>query len=178
MAEKTVEVWKNTSPGLCWYVGFDTRGAEKAHLVQGYKTFTLTTLERQMNQEKAASPEQDLFRNGTFVLAKGSEETEQDEIASPNAMTDAEIADLVRELIHGDSVDVGEALAEVTSLVTVKRIKDELVLEDAPASIIAAVDAKARELNPAAPVERQVVATAPTSTGTTTKRPRKTAAKE
>lgn len=161
MAEQAVEVWRNTAAGTRWFRAFDVRGAETTKLVQGNRTFTLTTMERQLNQDRVASPEQDLFRNGTFVLSKASEQTILDEVESPNSKTDAEIDEIVRELIHGEGFTLAQALEGIDSLNTVQRIMEGLILEDASVSMVDDIKARMRELDPAMPVERTVVVTGP-----------------
>lgn len=159
-----VEVWRNTAAGMRWYIVFDLQGRETSKTVPGGKTFTVTTFERQINQERAASPEQDLFRNGTFVLAKASDDTDESEFASPNARTDAEIEAMVNEVVYGE-LDVKAAIGDIDSIVTLGRILEALVIEDAKKSVIDQVKKKMKDLDPAAPVERERVSTgnAPTT---------------
>ncbi len=160
-ARGELEVWHNVTPGPKWYVCYDRQGRETTRVVGGGRTFVLSAFERQINQDMAASPEADLFRNGTFVLKKESEETDIAEISSPDALTDSEIDELVREVVHGD-LRIGDAIKEINSLVTLNRIFEVLVLEDASKSAIDGVKAKIAELDPSRPVERQLVATSPT----------------
>ena len=137
-SQSDVEVWLNTASGARWFRAMDLHGREKTKLVQAGRTFTLTTFERQLNQENVASPEQDLFRNGTFTLKKPSDETVVEEIRSPNAMTNAEVNEMVTELIHGSRTPE-EILKFVNSPVTLGRILEVLVVEDAPSKVIKVV---------------------------------------
>ncbi len=147
MAEPTleprdmIEVWKNQAAGMGWYKVLDRQGHEVGKTVQGYRTFTLSPFDRQINQDKAASPEQDLFRNGRFVLIKPAADTHMDEIASSDSFTDAELTTLVHEVLAKDKT-IEEAIFKVESGVTLGRIMEELVVEDAPKSAIDAVRAK------------------------------------
>jgi len=159
-ARAELEVWQNTSSGAKWYVCYDRQGRETTKVVKGGRTFTISSFERQINQDLAASPEMDLFRNGTFVLKKESAETDRAEIESPDALTDAEIEEMVREVMHG-SVDIADVIADISSLVTMNRIYEALVVEDASASTIEKVKTKIAELDPSRPIERTVVTTAP-----------------
>lgn len=134
-ARNTVETWRNTQPGLRWYIAFDLQGRETTKTVAGHRTFTLTTFERQINQERAATPEQDLFRNGGFVLVRPSAETKEDELGSPNAVTDAAIEDAVMQVIGG-SKTIEEVMEGVDSAFTMNRYLDQLVAEDAPTGAI------------------------------------------
>lgn len=154
--QSKVEVWRNTSRGMRWYIAFDLQGRETTKTVPGNRTFTITTFERQINQERAADPEQDLFRNGTFVLQKPSTETNEKEIESPDSLTDHEVDEMVREIVHGD-LRVSDAIADITSLVTLTRIYEVLMAEDATKRTIDTVKRRIKELNPAAATERETV---------------------
>lgn len=98
-APKVVEVWKNVAKGMRWYTRFDVAGRETDGKVNGGRTFTLTPFERQINQEKAANSDLDLFRNGTFVLIRPGEETNEEEIRSSSALTQAEVESLVLQVM-------------------------------------------------------------------------------
>lgn len=132
---KNVEVWKNTANGTRWYTAFDVQGREISKLVNGGRTFTLTTFERQINQEKAALPELDLFRNGTFSIVKKSEDTRDEEISSKDSRTDQELMEMAMDMI-ADPKTAGEKLAELSSPQTIHRLLEQLVVEDAPATLI------------------------------------------
>lgn len=134
------EIWLNTAPGGRWYKVLDLYGREATRMAAGGKTFTLTVFERQLNQAAAASAEQDLFRNGTFELRKASEHTNEEEVRSPNALTEIEVTGIAMELMHG--IQKPETvLAGITSEVTFNRIIEALVLEDAGSDLIAQVKA-------------------------------------
>lgn len=136
-----VEVWQNVSLGSKWYKCFDVRGQVTSKVVRGGKTFTLTPLERQMNQESAANPKQSLFLNGTFVLRQKAEATDLSELESPEALTDSQIDDIVRDVTMGD-VDITEQVQAMESEVTLSRLFERLVLEDARKSVVDMVKAR------------------------------------
>lgn len=160
------EIWLNTAAGMRWFKALDLYGRETTKTVNGGKTFTLTVFERQLNQANVASPELDLFRNGTFELRKKSENTNEEEVRGPDALTEVEITGLVMELIHGQDTPK-QALAGVSSEVTLNRVIEALVLEDADASLIAQVkELKAGEPKAATTSERpEPVMTKPDPTG-------------
>ena len=145
------EVWINTAAGSRWYKCLDLQGRETSKAVKGGRTFTLTTFERQLNQHISATPEQDLFRNGTFVLKRPGVDTDQNEVASPNAMTDAELATLGNELMYGER-DPKETLKFITSSHALGRLVEYLVIEGADAKTISAVKEQKAEAD--APKER------------------------
>lgn len=153
MAE--IEVWKNTANGTRWFLTFDPRGVETAKTVKGGKSFSLTPLERQVNQERADEGN-DLFRDGTFLLVKAAESTNMDEIASDQALTDGEIEVQVHELL-AKNVSADELIAGIESSVTLGRLYEKLVLEDAPPTAIAIVREKMLSKEATVPVERVII---------------------
>lgn len=125
-APKELEVWKNVTKGMRWYTRFDARGLESDARVLGGRTFTLTPFERQINQEKAASGELDLFRNGTFLLVRGAESTNEEEIRSPASLSNDEIEEIVqRVMAEPDELD--EILEGMTSAVVLDRLVEFMV---------------------------------------------------
>jgi len=155
-----IEVWKNQAAGMGWYKILDRQGHPIGKTVQGYRTFTLTPFDRQINQDEAASPEQDLFRNGRFVLIKPAADTHMDEIESSDSFTDAELSTLVHEVLAKDRT-IEAAIHTVESGVTLGRIMEELVIEDAPKSYIDAVRAKKDSKEATVAANREFVSEGP-----------------
>jgi hypothetical protein len=69
-------------------------------------------------------------------LVKVTDDTIQAEIDSPNSVTDAEIETAVAEAVAGDSVPIEAMLERLSSMVTGQRILEEVVLQDAPQSLV------------------------------------------
>lgn len=153
---ESTEVWKNTAAGMRWMKVIDRQGRETGKTVMGGRTFTITTFDRQVNQDTAAEPELDHFRNGTFVLVKESVDTNQDEVASSDSLTDAELATTVHEIL-AKNVTAEQAIFKISSPVTLGRLLEALVVEDAPKSAIDTVKAKKQGIEPGAAVERVAV---------------------
>ena len=153
---ETVEVWKNTAAGMRWITVLDRQGREVGKTVQGGRTFTISTFDRQVNQDAAAEPDLDLFRNGTFVLVKESSETNRDEIESSESLTDAELSTMVHEIL-AKNMTADEAIRKISSPVTLGRVLEWLIVEDAPKSAIDAVREKKNQVEPGAAVEREIV---------------------
>lgn len=156
--QSRLEVWRNTAAGSRWYQSFDLQGRTTSKVVAGGKTFTLTAFERQINQEAAAEPHMDLFRNGTFVIVRPSEDTVLDEIQSPESMTDEEIEAGVRAVMY-ENADLDAWLEGVSSPITLRRVYEQLVIEDAPNTIVSKMKVRMNEVEPGVP-ERVVVSTA------------------
>lgn len=155
--QESAEVWKNTAAGMRWIKVLDRQNREVGKTIPGGRTFTVSTFDRQSNQDMAAEPELDMFRNGTFVLVRPAEETQMDEIESSDSMTDAELAGLVHEIM-GKNVTPNQAIRNINSPVTLGRLMEALVIEDAPSSAIKAVKAKRNKVEPGvAVVEREVI---------------------
>lgn len=133
------EVWKNETAGMRWVKVTDRLGKETTRVVQSGKVFTITPFDRQINQDSFAVPEQDLFRNGTFVLVKQAEDTNMDEIESPDSLTDSEVQGIVYDIL-AENLTGEQAIRKITSPIALNRILTALVLEDdVPQSSIDAV---------------------------------------
>ena len=157
------EVWKNEAAGMRWVQVTDRQGKDGSRRVQPGKVFTITPFDRQVNQDSFATSEQDLFRNGTFVLVKPAEDTIMDEIESPDSLTESEVQGIVYDILANKSTGE-QAIKNINSPIALNRILTALVLEeDAPNSATAAVKAKHAKMEGGTQVatERVVVAPAP-----------------
>ncbi len=133
--EQKVEVWKNTAAGMRWFQTINRQGYQQGRTVKGGRTFTITPFDRQINQDSAANPEQDHFRNGTYVLVKAAAETNMKEIESPDSLTDAEVLGLVYEVM-AKNITIEKVLGPISSPIALQRIHEQLVIADAPPSAI------------------------------------------
>lgn len=144
--EQKVEIWKNVSGGLRYYTGLDPMGRETTKLVQAGRTFSVSPLERQLNQQAVADPKFDLFTNGNFILIEEAAETIPEEVESPNSLSDSEIEQLVAQAKAGDSVPLEAAIERATSVMTAQRILEEMVLNDCVPSLTDLAKAKVEQL--------------------------------
>ena len=146
-ARETLEIWKNTTHGMRWCKFHDRSGHENTRIVNSKRTFSITPLDRQLNQDIAATPEQDLFRNGTFELVKEAEDTNMDEIQSPDALTENEVIALsVETLAYPDRVDF--FLKDIKSPVALNRVLDQYVADDVSKEAIDYVKMKIAKFDP------------------------------
>ena len=152
-AQQKSEIWRNSSLGMCSVRVLDTFGREDDKVVRGGQTFQLSTHERKMNQWLAATPEQDMFRNGYFSLIAPSGETDMEEIQSPDSWTDKEIEDFVLQRVGEDkagAVDPADALNKVldvmVSTLTLRRFQEEVVVQKLPAKYRKLVDDRLRDI--------------------------------
>lgn len=160
--QQDVEIWRNTTAGMRYFKSLDHMGRETYTLVQGGRTFSLLPIERQLNQEAAATKALDPFLNGTFQLIRKASDTNMAEIESPNAITDREIERVVLEAIGGDEIPLESLLAKIDSFHVAQRVYEELVVQNARASSIEMAKARVNELTerPSVPVvEREAVTT-------------------
>jgi hypothetical protein len=142
-----VEIWKNTTNGMRWCKQHDKAGAEGTKIVQGQRTFSITPLDRQLNQDIAANAELDLFRNGTFVLVRAADDTDEDEIQSPDSVTEGEIAALSME-VTAEPALVDKLLKGINSPVALSRILEQFVVDDVPKEVIEYVKMKKAKFDP------------------------------
>lgn len=142
MAQGAKELWKNVAQGTRHYVRLDPIGNQTHGVVQPGKTFTITPLERRLNQEAAYATKADMFLNGTFILLQACEDTVLSEIESDDAVSDEELEDAVRSAGEGDTVGIELMMERVESLVTAERILEELVVQDARQSLVDAAKRK------------------------------------
>jgi hypothetical protein len=161
MSDK-LEVWKNNAAGFRWYKNHDRTGKESSGIVQGGRTFTITPFDRQVNQDMAANPDLDMFRNGTFTLVKAAEDTNEDEIQSPDALTEGEVLALSMD-ISASPESADHFLKGVNSPMALNRVLEQLVVDDAPKDAIQYVKDKIAKNDPSVRVqaERKVVTEAP-----------------
>lgn len=139
-APQNIEVWKNVTKGMRWFTRFNMQGVETDGRVQGGRTFTLTPFERQVNQEKAANNELDLFRNGTFIMVRGANDTIEEEIRSSSSLTQSELSDLAVQVL-AEPDDLEGILADIgPSIPTLDRFKEFLIAHEAPAGAIEKVE--------------------------------------
>lgn len=151
-----VEVWKNAAAGKRYFIVLDRLGHETTRMANGGRTFTLTSFDRQINQERAATPQLDMFRNGSFVLVKSAKDTEEDEIRSANSLTDNEILSLVHEVMAGSETIEG-AVFNIDSEQTLHRIYEALVLSDAAPSIQSFLKEKVDAFREAPLIRKEIV---------------------
>ena len=151
-----VEIWRSKSRGLCSVKVLDVMGRESDKLIRGEKTFTITSTERQMNQWAAATPEQDMFRNGMFILIKPSPETNMEEINSADSWTDSEIEDFVMQTFGieatsesgEDEAGFSKVIKSLSSIVTLNRFKEEAAAADRDPKLRDEIAARIKEVDP------------------------------
>jgi hypothetical protein len=143
----TIEIWKNTTHGMRWCKMHDRAGNENTKLVNSKRTFSITPLDRQLNQDIAATPQLDLFRNGTFELVRKADDTNMDEIQSPDSLTEGEVVALSMEVM-GNPEGIDFYLKDVSSPVALNRVLDQLVADGVDKSAVSYVKMKIAKFDP------------------------------
>lgn len=113
-----VETWENIAEGTNGIIHLDTRGDEKHEMIQGNRTFFITTEERMITQDRIAVPELDPFMNGSFrpVTVPDSVTVE----SNPNALSDDEI----KKILEMSDIAFTEHLKDIDSVATVRRMME------------------------------------------------------
>lgn len=119
--EETTEIWTNQGNGSVWVWKTDRFGRMKDEIVKSGGKFNITSADRQSNQERAATPGQDLFQNGTLAPVRLLDTADDvKEIASnPNLISESEMVGLFA--LHHTKFDA--RLAEIENATVLKRIK-------------------------------------------------------
>lgn len=96
MSEVKVETWENVGKGRVQVMKHDKRGGIRYELIRGGQKFTLTSEERQMNMDRAANDDLDVFKNGFLTPVRLLDDAEDYiEIASnPNLIGESDLRDM------------------------------------------------------------------------------------
>lgn len=119
--EAAPEVWVNATRGKHGVVRLSPSGEEKGiDLIRGKARFTISKAERIATQQKIRKPENDPFRNGSFVaVSVDSDDPELQKILKdPNSISDKEIADLFEGRLNA----LESRLAKIDSATVLKRL--------------------------------------------------------
>jgi hypothetical protein len=143
------ETWRNPGQGRVVIKRLDHLGQlSNEEMVNAGATFTITALERKLNQNLAYSPEQDFFANGTLVpvdLIEGSDAA-REFADNPHLVSDAEMQALVTPVRGARKAAADEAflerLATITNATTLSRLAQLAEEEDAPISRVRAIQAR------------------------------------
>lgn len=142
-----IETWRNPGAGRVVIKKFDHRGEpNKEEMIRSGQTFTVTPAERAVNQNMAASPEMDMFSNGTLApvaLIEGSEMAREAAI-NPNLLSEGDMRTMVGARGKGPAkAEIAEAFAErldsISNSTTLRRLLEMAQEEDAPYSRVLAI---------------------------------------
>lgn len=113
-----VEEWENIASNQNAIIRLDARGEEKAEVIQGRRTFYLSTAERIITSGKVIDKENDPFKNGAFRPI-----TVPDDVTietNPNALGDDEIL----QMFTVADTSWPAVLGTIDSVATLRRMLD------------------------------------------------------
>lgn len=145
------ETWKNSTAGRVVLKKYNQRGELADEMFGGGKVFHIKPQERRINQEMAASPDLDMFKNGqlTPVRLIDTEEDAQEIASNPNLISDGEMKDLFKA--HWKTFE--SKVGEISNMTTLERLLEVASEVDAKVRQVEFVRARIDELNPADHVE-------------------------
>lgn len=147
MADK--ETWTNMGRGSVYILTFDHTGKLRSTPVRPGAKVTVSTEERQINQERAFTADVDSFKNGTFVPVILADSVEDfHEIASnPNHLSE----DDMRDMFKLKAADFKKKLVDITNVIAIERMHEMAESETAGTSVsmaqFRALEGKLKELN-------------------------------
>jgi len=111
-----VERWEHISPANWGVIKLGPRGDEIQETISGRRTFTITTEERMITEDKIRNPKLNPFINGSFrpIIVPDS----VNKTTNPNALSDEEIVNI----LHASDVAFDEWLKTIDSDGTLKRM--------------------------------------------------------
>lgn len=120
--ERRLETWQNASRGRIGVLKFDRYGQLKSETIRSGAKFQITTEERLMNTERAATRALDIFSNGYLTPVRILDGTEDaKEIASnPNLLSETDL----KKLFGGTAKAFVEKVGGITNAGTLKHMLD------------------------------------------------------
>lgn len=162
-----LETWQSQARGRIVVKKRGEYGVEVEEMVAGGRKLVISTADRRMNQERAASMDLDVFSNGMLAPVKlGASAGEFEQNA--NHLTESDMVELVKS--HHKTF--AKRLEEISNPVVVGKLLEIARREDVTLSRIESLEARADELDPNptvkikshAPDERQASTFAPART--------------
>jgi hypothetical protein len=167
--EQERESWKSNIPGRIYLKQINSQGHVHDVVVHPGKAVHLTPQERHMNQEMAASKDQDVFANGFMSPIRLIENSEEAAAiaANPNLMTESDMRALFK-----NTRGFNARLTEISNVLTLQRMIELADEVDASLRQVSAIQARIVELTPDSSnaeiaVERRPVVGASTRGGVT-----------
>jgi hypothetical protein len=144
-----IETWQNVGKGSVTLVKVDQFGRESRETVTGGRRFSITTAERELNSDRAASSAQDWFQNGALVLVSPVKILDGNEdVASAtktaNRLTNADI----EGMLAGHWKTFEKQVNEITNTLTLQRFLDIAYEKDASVKKVELVENRIKEIDP------------------------------
>lgn len=147
--EEGQEVWENPNAGPRYIKQYNQEGKLVSVPIRPGKRFVLTTKERLINSDIAASEELDMFKNGQLVpvtLAETAQDYEKI-MSNPNLISETDMAALFK---IKKVADFRERLATITNKTVLERIQALADDDETNASVpqVKAIMNRLEEINP------------------------------
>lgn len=157
MSEQKYEIWRNAIRGSIGVKKTDRRGELVSEIIRGGERFQISTEDRLLNSEWAATTDLDVFKNGMLTPVKLLDGTEDaKEIASnPNLIGETDMAALFSA--HWKTFEA--KLGQITNVATLERMLAMAESEDLDATVrqVQSIRSRISELNPSQVVEHETV---------------------
>jgi hypothetical protein len=151
------EIWRNAIAGTVGIKKTDRRGELGTEVIRAGEKFQISTEDRLLNSDWAATEDLDVFKNGMLTPVKLLDGTEDaQEIASnPNLITESDMAALFSA--HWKTFE--QKLGQITNVTTLQRLLSMAEAEDTDATVrqVQSIRNRIAEVNPVQVVEHETV---------------------
>lgn len=144
------ERWKNRTVGTAFVLKYDRYHNIGSEIVGPGREVTLSKEEREINQERAASSDLDIFANGIMIPMKIIDPDDQKAFAeNPHLLSDSELPELLK--LSRKAFEV--RLKAMTNLYPLLRLKEMTQQEDTKVTVgvVQALDERIKQLTPDSP---------------------------
>lgn len=149
------EMWRSSVAGMLGVIKYDPRGNEYCEVVRSGQVLAITTEERMLNQERAATEAKDFFKNGSLTPVKLLDDAEdlEDIAANPNLISEEDMKALFTSnwKIFDAKVD---GISNVGTLKKMIAIANE---GEATVRQVNKLGQRLADLSPSAPVESESI---------------------
>jgi len=116
------ETWSNIGKGDVFILTYDHKGALRSVPIRAGQSLTISVEERQLNQDRAASSDMDIFSNGRLAPMRLVDSADDyEEIASnPNHLTEADML----EILKSKGKVFSQRLDEISNVIALERMHE------------------------------------------------------
>jgi hypothetical protein len=116
------ETWSNIGKGDVFILTYDHKGALRSVPIRAGQSLTISVEERQLNQDRAASSDMDIFSNGRLAPMRLVDSADDyEEIASnPNHLTEADML----EILKSKGKAFSQRLDEISNVIALERMHE------------------------------------------------------
>lgn len=145
MVDETSEVWKNAGQSRIVLQRYGANANERRHeMIGGGRTFTISTPERQLNQNLAASPELDVFCNGMLVPVQLPDDADEEVVNNPNHLRDEQLPALFKLNLR----TFEKRVEQISNSAVLERLLEMAPDRDATVRQVAMIQARIDGLSP------------------------------